>query len=138
MAASDTRPFRAQVRERAQGRCEYCRLPEEADFVSFEIDHVIATQHGGVTELGNLAYACLDCNKHKGPNIASLDPDTREVTPLYNPRTQDWEEYFQLGEDGTIVGLMPAGRATARLLEFNDPERVQERVALQTRSTRLH
>lgn len=138
MTMPDTRPFRSQVQGRAQRRCEYCRLPEEADFASFEIDHVIASQHGGATELGNLAYACLDCNKRKGPNIASVDPDTREATLLYNPRTQVWEEHFQLHTDGKIVGVTREGRATARLLEFNGLERVQERVALQMRNARLH
>ena len=138
MAASDTRPFRSQVQERAQGCCEYCHLPEEADFVNFELDHVIATQHGGATELDNLAYACMDCNKRKGPNIASIDSDTREVTALYNPRTQDWEEHFQLRVDGTIDGLTPSGRATVQLLGFNDPGRMQERVALRARNNHLH
>ncbi len=138
MATPDTRPFRSQVCERAQGRCEYCRLPEEADFVRFELDHVIATQHGGATELGNLAYACLDGNTRKGPNIASLDPHIHEVTLLYNPRAQDWEDHFQLREDGTIAGLTPAGRATVRLLDFNDPDRAQERVHLEATRKRLH
>ena len=139
MATSDARPFRSQVQGRAQGRCEYCRLPEEADFARFEIDHVIASQHGGTTELGNLAYACLDCNKRKGPNIASVDPHTHEATLLYNPRTQVWEEHFQLRDDGTIIGLTPGGRATVRLLEFNDPERVQDRVViLRSGRAKLH
>jgi hypothetical protein len=138
MATTDARILRPQVRERAQGHCEYCQLPEEADFVRFEIDHVIASQHGGTTELDNLAHACLDCNKRKGPNIASIDPHTRQITPLYNPRKQKWEEHFQLNEEGSITGLTPEGRATVRLLEFNDPERVQERVALQVGRAKLH
>ena len=50
MATSDSRALRGQVRERAEGRCEYCLLPEDADLVRFEVDHVIAEQHGGKTE----------------------------------------------------------------------------------------
>jgi hypothetical protein len=30
------------VRERAGGRCEYCRMPAAYDPIPFEIDHVIA------------------------------------------------------------------------------------------------
>jgi len=138
MATADPRALRLHVRERAQGRWEYCRLPEDADFVGFELDHVIANQHGGATESGNLAYACLDCNKRKGPNIASIDPQSGQLTPLYNPRTKKWEEHFQFNADGTISGQTLAGRATVRLLEFNDPERVQERVALQAGRAKLH
>lgn len=70
------------------------------------------------------------CNKRKGPNIASIDPDTGMVVPLYNPRKQKWQEHFQLRYDGTIIGLTPEGRATASLLEFNSSERVQERRGL--------
>lgn len=122
--------LRTEVIERAQGWCEYCHLPEEVGFAPYEIDHVIAEQHGGKTESDNLAYACMICNKRKGPNIASIAPDTGMIVPLYNPRKQKWEEHFQLRHDGTIMGLTPEGRATASLLEFNSSERVQERRGL--------
>ncbi len=52
--------LRSAVTERAQGRCEYCRVPQEAELVDYEIDHIIAEQHSGKTELSNLAYACFD------------------------------------------------------------------------------
>jgi 5-methylcytosine-specific restriction endonuclease McrA len=89
MPPTDTRALRSSVRVRAQVRCEYCHLPEEVDFARYEIDHIIAEQHVGQTELENLAYACFDCNKHKGPNIASVDPRTGMRTWLFifNPRT---------------------------------------------------
>ncbi|MGE0826381.1 MAG: HNH endonuclease [Candidatus Binatia bacterium] len=130
MSITNTRPFRSQVRERAQCRCEYCHLPEEADAISFEVDHIIAEQHGGLTELGNLAYACFECNRKKGPNLTSIDPQTNEITILFNPRTQGWNDHFQLHKDGTLTGRTAAGRTTIHLLKLNDPERVQERVGL--------
>lgn len=124
------RALRPQVRNRVQGKCEYCGLPEDADFVRYELDHVIAEQHGGRTALDNLAYACLDCNRRKGPNLSSLDPDTGERAWLYNPRTQEWKDHFQLNRDGAILGLTAEGRATAFLLTLNDPERIQDRCDL--------
>ena len=130
MSTADIRALRSQIRERAQGRCEYCFLPEEADFARFEVDHIIAEQHGGKTDLENLAYACLDCNKRKGPNIASIDPQTEKRSWLFNPRTQKWEEHFRLDDSGAISGLTAEGRTTARLLELNDPERIQDRADL--------
>lgn len=43
--------LRTKVRERAGGRCEYCRIHEDDDpFFTFPIDHVIAQQHGGSTK----------------------------------------------------------------------------------------
>jgi hypothetical protein len=130
MATADTRALRAHVRARAEGRCEYCHLPEEADFVRYELDHVIAEQHGGSTDLANLAYACFDCNKFKGPNLASIDPLTHERTWLFHPRTQKWDDHFRLHDDGTITGLTAEGRTTARLLKLNEVERVQDRRSL--------
>jgi hypothetical protein len=63
------------VWRRAGRCCEYCRVPQEYDDAPFEIDHVIAKQHGGPTSPGNLALSCLHDNGHKGPNIAGLDPN---------------------------------------------------------------
>ena len=59
-----------RVRAAASGRCEYCHVPEARDPLPFQIDHIIAEQHGGPTVFENLAWSCLHCNKHKGLNIA--------------------------------------------------------------------
>jgi 5-methylcytosine-specific restriction endonuclease McrA len=64
------------VRARANERCEYCQLPEAFHPGPFEVEHVIPVQHGGSDALGNLAYACLRCNRHKGPNLAGIDRQT--------------------------------------------------------------
>jgi hypothetical protein len=57
------------VRERADGRCEYCHLPETESLVPFEIEHIIARKHRGRTVAGNLAWSCVYCNGYKGPNL---------------------------------------------------------------------
>ena len=130
MSTTDTRPFRSQIRERAQGCCEYCHLPEETDVIAFEVDHIIAEQHGGLTELDNLAYSCFECDRYKGPNLTSIDPQTNKITILFNPRQQQWNDHFQLTTDGTLTGHTATGRTTIRLLKLNDSERMQERVGL--------
>ena len=75
---------RALVRERALGRCEYCRLPESLGFVEHQIDHIIAIKHGGGSEPGNLALSCTLCNRYKGSDIASIDPDTALIASLFH------------------------------------------------------
>lgn len=123
---------RQRVRQRANHRCEYCHLPQSAaPFLSFHIEHIRASQHGGDDALDNLALACPDCNRHKGPNLSSIDPDTQQLVPLFNPRTNLRDECFDL-EGPVIVGLNPVGRATARLLAMNDDIRVEMRAELQT------
>jgi hypothetical protein len=88
-----------------------------------EIDHVIAEKHGGATETDNLAYACAQCNRFKGSDIATFDPQTGQIVPLFNPRTQSWHDHFR--HDGAvIIALSPQGRATERLLQLNQIDRV--------------
>jgi hypothetical protein len=50
------------VKERAHHCCEYCGLPERYSSIGFEIDHIVAQQHGGKTRSGNLALACFADN----------------------------------------------------------------------------
>lgn len=90
---------------------------------------MIAQKHGGATTLTNLAFACFECNRYKGSNIASIDPQTQELTYLFNPRTQSWADHFQF-DNATIMPLTKEGRVTVSLLRLNDATRVQERVAL--------
>lgn len=118
--------LRAAVRERAAGRCEYCRVSEAGTFFPHQPDHVIATQHGGQTELANLALACIQCNRLKGPNIASVDPKTKCIVPLFNPRTDQWSRHFRT-DGGRIIPMTPVARATATLLHSNDADREETR-----------
>jgi hypothetical protein len=122
--------LRAAVRTRANNCCEYCLVPDLGTFFSHEPDHIIASQHGGQTVLENLALACIQCNRQKGPNIASVDPETKRTTALFNPRLDRWVEHFRI--DGVhIIGLTPVGRATTALLQFPHPEREEARRNLQ-------
>ncbi len=120
--------LRQAVIQRTQERCEYCHKPP-VTFFPHEVDHVIASKHGGQTALANLAYACFECNRYKGSDVASIDPQTNEVTALFNPRTQQWAEHFRF-DNGQIVPLTPHGRVTVFLLRLNDKSRVEERIAL--------
>jgi hypothetical protein len=88
-----------------------------------EIDHVIAEKHGGATEMNNLAYACAQCNRFKGSDIATIDPQTGQIAPLFNPRTQSWREHFDL-DGAVIMARSPSGRATERLLQLNQVDRI--------------
>lgn len=114
---------------RAGGRCEYCRMPQEYDELRFEIDHIVAEQHGGKAVPGNLALACFADNHHKGPNLAGVDPTTGKRAWLYNPRRHKWARHFRW--DGpTLVGRTAVGRATVAVLAVNLPHRVRHRAQL--------
>jgi hypothetical protein len=117
------------VRARAKGCCEYCRDPEVLSLAAFHIEHIVARQHGGSDETQNLALACPDCNLRKGPNLTGVDPATGEVTRLFHPRTDQWDEHFTL-RGVRLEGRTAAGRATERLLTFNSPARYKHRALL--------
>jgi hypothetical protein len=118
--------LRETVAARAGRTCEYCRIREQDDAFSFHVEHIIALKHGGVTALDNLAYACQNCNLHKGPNLSGIDPKSGDVVTLFHPRRDVWEDHFAL-EDFLFVNLTPTGRATIRVLSMNDGDRVQLR-----------
>ena len=121
--------LRRQVIERARQRCEYCLLPDGVTFFPHEVDHIIAVKHGGATDEANLALACWRCNRHKGSDLGSFDPQTGAFSFLFNPRTQLWDEHFTLvGLD--VIGATPEGRATIRLLRLNSAERMAEHARL--------
>ena len=121
---------RRRIRRRAGNRCEYCRLSHNsAPVVRFQVEHIRPKQHGGDDALKNLALACHRCNRYKGPNLASIDPKTKRLVPLYNPRTQDWHEHFRFAGI-RIVGLSAIGRATVSLLNMNADDRLKARAAL--------
>jgi hypothetical protein len=121
--------LRRMVRERAGGRCEYCCMPDSEPVYPHEPDHIIALKHGGPTTSDNLAYACFECNRAKGSDIASLDPDTGTLTPLYHPRTQQWSEHFHFA-GAVIEPLTAVGRVTVFVLRLNQDARVAIRTTL--------
>ena len=121
--------LRREVRERARECCEYCLVAESQVFFPHEPDHVIAKKHGGKTVSENLALACFDCNRFKGPNIATNDDETGELVVLFNPRIQRWSKHFQF-DGGRIIPLTAIGRVTEKLLRLNLPVRVEIRTRL--------
>ncbi|WP_414530194.1 HNH endonuclease [Nodularia chucula] len=121
--------LRQQVYARAEGCCEYCLIPNIATFSVHEIDHIITEKHGGLTEAENLALACTLCNKHKGSDLASIDPETGDISTLYHPRQDLWHEHFQI-KDAEFIPLTAKGRVTIRLLQLNHRDRIEERQLL--------
>src|SRR5947208_2889990 len=117
------------VWQRARHCCEYCQVAQVDDRLPFEIDHIIALKHRGPTRASNLCLACFACNNHKGPNIAGVDPRTKKIVPLFNPRRHQWRRHFRW--DGPIlVGLTPIGRTTIAVLEINLDYRIAFRQGL--------
>ena len=121
--------LRRQVIERAKRRCEYCLIHQDDSLYTHEVDHIRPEKHRGETILNNLCLSCLECNRNKGSDFASFDPETEQVTILFNPRTQVWSDHFQL-DGARIIPLSPEGRVTVFVLAPNDAIRIRARRAL--------
>lgn len=131
MAEAISEALRQAVTERARGCCEYCRSQEAYATERFSIEHIHPQALGGLTVEENLALACQGCNGHKSAATKAADPQTSEMTTLFHPRQQIWEEHFAWSEDGLrISGLTPTGRATIVRLQMNRPSLVNLRRAL--------
>jgi hypothetical protein len=120
---------RQRVWERAQGRCEYCRMRQEFDALTFPIEHIVPRKHRGSDDVENLALACFACNNHKGTNLSGLDPQTGEMARLYHPRKDDWPEHFRWN-GARLSGRTAVGRVTVEVLGINLPHRLELRIAL--------
>lgn len=104
-------------------------MPVKYDPYRPHVDHIIAKQHGGLNRSSNLAFTCAHCNSHKGPNIASVDPKTRRVVQLFDPRLDRWKDHF-VWNGPLLVGRTAKARATIQLLKINLPRRVEVRASL--------
>ena len=119
--------LRNAVRERAANVCEYCRLPEWLCEFRFVVDHIVARQHRGPTELANLALCCPFCNYHKGPNASGV-LETGEVIRLFHPRTDTWSKHFYWAA-GLVMPRSTVGQVTIEVLAMNHPEQVSLRTS---------
>ena len=77
----------------------------------------------GLTIPINLALACIDCNLHKGTNLTGIDPQTNEVTELFHPRRQNWDDHFEW-RGIHLIGKTAVGRTTVRVLNMNSEDQI--------------
>ena len=118
------------VRRRAGDRCEYCGLHQFlSPLASLQVEHIRPRKHGGSDDADNLALACIDCNLHKGTNVAGYDLQTDALTELFHPRRQVWSAHFERrGAGGVVIaGLTAVGRTTVAVLDLNSDDRLELR-----------
>ena len=104
-------------------------MPQSLTSLPLTLDHIRARKHRGPTDVANLCWSCAQCNAAKGPNVAGHDPASDELVPLFNPRTNGWDDHFEWN-GALLVGRTPVGRATVDVLRMNDTNRVALRAML--------
>jgi hypothetical protein len=122
--------IRHLVADRANQKCEYCKIHEDQSFLRFQVDHIISIKHGGDTVEENLAWSCFLCNNNKGSDIGTILTPNNQLVRFFNPRTDNWDEHFEI-IDHVIHPFTSIGEATIKILKLNDIERIMERQLVQ-------
>jgi len=112
---------KSRVHDHAGSRCEYCRIHQQRYIITFHVEHNVVQQHHGGNDESNLALACHFCNRHKGPNLAGIDSTTGELTRLFNPRTDTWNQHFRI-QAGRVIRSHARGQDN-RLCAQHEPPR---------------
>lgn len=113
--------LRQRIANTARHRCGYCQTQEAVVGMPLEIEHLIPEAAGGSSEESNLWLSCPSCNRYKGTQTHASDPQTGDLAPLFNPRTQIWAEHFAWEQGGLYIrGLTATGRATIQALRMNN------------------
>lgn len=120
--------LRLRVSAFSHHRCGYCHTSQLIIGPYLEIDHIIPVSRGGTSNEDNLIAACPICNGHKNDRIEAIDPQTKLLELLFNPRIDSWQNHFVWAEEGAIIqGKTAKGRATIAALEMNHPDLVAAR-----------
>lgn len=113
------------VYERAAGCCEYCRTCEINIGQAMHIEHI---NPSGDDHPDNLCLACPNCNLSKAAATIAQDSESGENVPLFNPRTQIWDDHFAWHDNYALIGgKTPIGRATVARFKMNRPRMVLTR-----------
>jgi hypothetical protein len=108
------------VIERAKHCCEYCKSPDNFSTELFSCEHILPRSKNGSDLIDNLAFACIGCNIFKSNKIQGIDPISRAIFPLFNPRTMEWETHFMWNNNfQQIIGKTVIGRVTIEILKLN-------------------
>ena len=119
---------RARVREQSGDLCGYCHAPQRIVWGTLELDHLVPSSRGGSNAEVNLWTACSICNSFKSDHESVVDPETGQITPIFNPRIDSWNDHFRWDFDGArILGRTPTGRGTIQALQMNADHHVQLR-----------
>jgi hypothetical protein len=90
-----------------------------------EVEHI---NPAGGNDPDNLCLSCSSCNLSKATATSAIDPETQDMTSLFNPRQQVWHDHFVWMDDGLrLLGKTPVGRATIIRLKMNQERLVRAR-----------
>lgn len=119
--------LRETVETRANGLCEYCQSAKLI-ITYMTVDHIRPEAQGGLTTEDNLCLCCIGCNSFKRDFTTGIDPELGVEIPLYNPRSQNWDDHFKWSEDSSVIlPRTTTGEVTIQRLRMNRPDIIRSR-----------
>ena len=94
--------LRRQIVQRANNRCEYCRLSQEGQEAAFHVDHIRPSIAGGATHIDNLALACVSCSLRKGARQTGFDLENDNEATIFHPRIENWHAHLRWDGEALI------------------------------------
>lgn len=121
--------FRHEIAEDCNGRCVYCDCHENevGGRESMELDHFRPWSRPEFKHLKNdptnLNHACGRCNRLKGANWPSTNPNAPDdnVVGFIDPFGCDRRHYFGVDENGGLICHQPPAIYLASLLALDRP-----------------
>jgi hypothetical protein len=90
--------------------------------------HIEHINPDGGDALDNLCLSCSSCNLSKATATSARDTESDEQTPLFNPRTQIWNQHFAWIDGGLrLRGKTAEGRVTIIRLKMNQQRLIRAR-----------
>ena len=117
------------IRQRADGKCEYCRIPQFAFPLPFQIDHIIAEQHGGQSVANNLVWRVRVATGIKALTLLDLIR-SRAKSSVSFIRERISGASISNSNGALIVGKTSIGHVTVQVLSMNDYDLLLLRVQL--------
>lgn len=103
--------IRAEILNRARGRCQICGRTIEKHEITLVVDHRTPRDWGSTNDVENLWAICEECNSGKKDFFSSLDIDTALMKQLQSIKSV----HVRIGELLKVVGI--GNRTSSELLE---------------------
>ncbi|MBG6129526.1 hypothetical protein IWQ47_001171 [Aquimarina sp. EL_43] len=125
--------YKPYLRREAKEKCVYCAIHENPIGGSdhFHVEHYRPKSLKQFAKLikdyNNLFYACAICNRFKSNDWPNDPSDDHSVISYPDPNQIDYNDLFEIEENGLISGKYVASKYVIEKVFLNRPQLINER-----------
>ncbi|MFD0932230.1 HNH endonuclease [Psychroflexus salinarum] len=127
------RDYKPVLREEANKKCVYCAIDENpcGGYDHFHVEHFrpksLKSFQNLLKDFENLFYACAICNRFKSNDWPNDPVKDHSVVSYADPNETDYNELFNIHENGKICGNFVASKYMIEKINLNRPQLINER-----------